>query len=178
MQEKGKTIKRFEHADFDERFRYYIGLASSNDPIEALTRSYRATSQVLEGLPTDRWQHRYAPGKWSISELMQHVIDTERIMSTRALRFARGEQQILSGYDHSAYVALSHADARESRLIMAEYYAVRSSTLALYSGMPEKQLELAGRFSDNDPVTVASLGLLMAGHDTHHLAVLRENYLD
>lgn len=177
MQSKGNTIRRFEDAGFDERFRYYIGLVSSNNPIDALKSSYHSTSAVLEQLSLDRWNYRYAPGKWSIAELVLHVIDTERIMSTRALRFARGEQQVLSGFNHLEYVVASNADGRAPEGILSEYYSVRSSTLALYSGMGDEMLQRKGRFSDNELVSVASLGLLMAGHDAHHLAVLEQSYL-
>lgn len=177
MQGKGKVIKRLENAAFDERFRYYIGLASSTDPVEALNNRTALTLPVLRSLRDEQWTFRYAEGKWSVAELVQHVIDTERIMSTRALRFTRGEHQVLSGFDHSAYVANSEAGQKSPELLLTEYQAVRAATIALFSGMTTAQLNSEGAFGDSAPVKVKEIGMLMAGHDAHHHAILLESYL-
>ena len=122
--------------------------------------------------------HRYAEGKWSIKEVLVHIVDDERIFAYRALRFARGEQQNLIGFDQDAYAALSNADERDLDNIFEEYDAVRRSTIALFNGLPGESLTRMGKRTGTfNNATVRALAYHIAGHEQHHLNLIKDLYL-
>jgi uncharacterized damage-inducible protein DinB len=118
---------------------------------------------------------RYAPGKWTPKQVLLHIADAERIFAYRALRFARADAQELPGFDENEYAASSEADDRPLADLLAEYQAVRAATLAFFSGLNAGQLDRAGR-ANGSPYTVRALLYLAAGHEAHHLNILRERY--
>ena len=134
------------------------------------------TLALLQSLSEEKSLHRYTPGKWSIRESWLHVADTQRILTYRALRIARGDQKPLTGFDQDPYVALSGADNRTWRSILDEYQAVRKSSLALFRGLPDDAWPRSGTASNN-PVSVRALAFIVAGHDLHHRKLLTEKYL-
>jgi uncharacterized damage-inducible protein DinB len=123
-----------------------------------------------------RTLHRYAPNKWSVKELVQHLVDTERVFSSRALAFARGDATELPGFDENAYAAASHADDRVLEEILEEHAAVRMASLALFTGLADEALTRRG-VADGKPYSVRAIPWIVVGHELHHLAVLRERYL-
>ena len=118
---------------------------------------------------------RHAAGKWSIKEILGHLIDTERIFAYRLLRIARGDATPLPGFDQNAYVPAGRFDERPLRALAAEFRAVRLSSLALVSGLPPASWSRVGEASGH-PVSARALVYIMVGHVTHHLGVLRERY--
>jgi hypothetical protein len=177
MKSNGEGIKYLENAPFRERFTYYIGLNQSDDPVQSLNDARAASEEVLTGLTEAQWHSAYAPGKWTIAQVIQHVMDTERIMSVRALHFARGDEQKLPGFDHDAFVTEAPTAERKSEALLEEYLAIRSSTVALFRSFNVKFLSREGSFGEDARLTVHSIGLLMAGHDHHHMGVIRQRYL-
>lgn len=157
---------------------HYISRAkqNNNSVINSLTQGVESALQLLNNIPQDKWGYRYAPEKWSIKELVQHIIDTERVFSGRALAFARGEEQSLPSFDQDIYVQNSFADYRDHNSIMAEYKAVRQSTLSLFDGFSDTTQQKTGTAS-NVIFTVEEVGYIMAGHELHHLDVLQQRYL-
>lgn len=131
---------------------------------------------ALDAIPETQWNYRYAPGKWSIKEMVQHIIDTERIMAYRALCFARGEQQSLPGFDENAYANHSHADYRSKESLLREFNTVHQTTRMLFESFTRQQIDAAGTANGNG-VYVGGLGYIIAGHALHHLSVLQERYL-
>jgi uncharacterized damage-inducible protein DinB len=119
---------------------------------------------------------RYAPGKWTIKEILVHVVDDERIYAYRALRFARGDLTPLPGFEQDEFAAASDANERPVPDILAEHAAVRDATIALFRGLPEAALLRSG-VADGKRFTVRALGYHMAGHEAHHMAVVKERYL-
>ena len=120
--------------------------------------------------------YRYEPGKWSIKEVLGHLIDAERIFTYRALRFARGDKTPLSGFDQDPYVAAGGFDARPWSELVAEFEHVRRSTSLFFRGLkPEDGLRSGP--ANNAEVTVRALGYIIAGHELHHGGILREKYL-
>lgn len=155
--------------------RYVQRVAQLN--LEGALQQYGVQLQTaLEAIPEAQWNFRYAPGKWSIKEMVQHIIDTERIMAYRALCFARAEQQALPGFDENEYAAHSHADYRSKQSLLQEFNTVHQSTRMLFDSFTHRQLNARGTANGN-PVYVAGLGYIIAGHALHHLAVLKERYL-
>jgi uncharacterized damage-inducible protein DinB len=156
---------------------YIHDLASSGKSIvEVLIESQRQTYDVLSSLPEDKYEYRYAEGKWTIKELLQHCLDTERIFNYRALRFARNDQTELQGFEQDDFNDASKANDRDFQEILEEFNAVRTSTVFLYRSFTDEMLQQIGTASGN-PMSVRALGYLTAGHLNHHIQVFKERYI-
>lgn len=163
-----KTIPEFYHK--------YVNLVEEESATDALAKNTENVHKFLQQLPDDKWNFRYAEGKWSIKELIQHIIDAERIFSYRALCIARGETQSLPGFDENTYADASNADRRSKEELTDEFNAVRKATEALFQSFNEEQLSKTG-IANNNSITVNGIGFIVAGHVTHHLNILKERYL-
>ncbi|HVR06472.1 MAG TPA: DinB family protein [Thermoanaerobaculia bacterium] len=144
--------------------------------LDHLERARVATTDLVLGLPEETLLHRYAPGKWTIKEILVHIVDDERIYAYRALRFARGDLTPLPGFEQDAFAAASQANERQAADIVAEYAAVREATIALFRGLPQAALLRSG-VADGKRSTVRALGYHIAGHEAHHVAFVEERYL-
>lgn len=131
---------------------------------------------LVENIPVARHDYAYAAGKWTLKELFQHVIDTERILSYRALCIARGETQSLPGFDENAYAAHSKAGQRNWGDMREEFRLVRKASEYLFRSFDEEQLDTTGT-ANSSPVYVLGLGFIIAGHCQHHLNIMKERYL-
>jgi hypothetical protein len=127
-------------------------------------------------IPEERSLYRYAPGKWSLREVLGHIVDTERILAYRALRIARGDQTPLPGFDQDAFIATAHFDRCSMSELLGAYTIVRQSTLLLLSSLSDKDWGRLGTASGN-PLSVRAAAWMMAGHELHHLAVVQNLYL-
>ena len=146
--------------------------------LQHLQDNFIAVKEFIYNLPEEMLYHRYADGKWSIKEVLVHIVDDERIFAYRALRFARGEQMNLIGFDQDAYALLSHADERDLDNIFEEYEAVRRATVALFNGLPEDSLTRMGKGTGTFNIaTVRALAYHIAGHEQHHINLIKERYL-
>lgn len=154
----------------------YISLISEGDFFLLLNKHFDETLEFLRNLTETQAGTRYEPGKWSIKEVLGHVIDNERIMSYRALRIARGDATPLPGYEQDDYVRAANFDSRTLADILAEFQTVRAATMALFRGLDEKALGRRGTAS-NLSVTVRALAYIIAGHERHHINILRTKYL-
>lgn len=152
----------------------YVRLVS--DPLQQLRDQPGQLRQLMQPLSEEQALLRYAPGKWSLKESLVHIIDTERIFAYRALRIARGDTTALPGFEQDAYVPASGADERPLRNILAEYEAVRAATLCLLDSLRPQDFDRQGTASNN-PVSVRAMAYMLAGHEAHHLQILRERYL-
>jgi uncharacterized damage-inducible protein DinB len=155
----------------------YISLIPEGaDPLEALRTQPEEIHAALASLCEEQAERAYAPGKWTLKEMLLHQIDSERIFAYRALRFARGDSQDLLGFEQDDYVAQSGANARTLASLLAEYDATRVATLALFSSFTEEQLDRRGT-ANGGPATVRALLYIVPGHERHHLNIIRERYL-
>ncbi len=157
-------------------FNGYVELADGRDLLEALANASELTWAAVQLIPAEKAGYRYAPGKWTIEQLFQHVVDTERIFAYRALRFARNDVTELPGFDENTYADATANSGRSLRRIMAEHDAVRNATIELYRGLNAEELLRTG-VANGSRISVRALGWTVAGHVTHHLRVLRERYL-
>ncbi len=157
-------------------FQRYIDLVEEEDLMTAFKGQAAGLEKFLTTISEEKSNHAYSEGKWTIKELLQHVIDTERIFNYRALCLARGEQQNLPGFEEDEYAARSFANERKWHHLITEFLAVRKGTEMLYESFSETVLNNAGKANDN-PVTVLSLGFTTVGHWYHHKKVLEERYL-
>lgn len=162
-----------EYAPYYEK---YVSLVAAGDIVETLERQSADTLALLRSVPEDRAGSSYEPGKWSVKELVGHVIDTERVFSHRALRFGRGDQTPLPGYEQDDYVRAANFDARTLSSIAEEFERVRAATVALLRSFDEEAWSRRGTANDNE-VSVRALAHILAGHELHHINILRERYL-
>jgi uncharacterized damage-inducible protein DinB len=162
-----------EYAPYYEK---YVSLVPDGNIVETLERQSADTLALLRSVPEDRAASRYAPGKWSIKEVVGHVIDTERIFAYRALRFARDDRTPLPGYDQDEYARAANFDARTLRDLADDFERTRAATLALLRSFDAGAWQRRGTANDN-PVSVRALAHIIAGHELHHVGILRERYL-
>lgn len=157
-------------------FDAYIARVSEADPIAVMEAQYDELATFMRGLPSDKLNFSYAPGKWTPKEILGHLTDTERVMSYRALRFARGDQAPLATFDENAWMGPAEFSRRSLDDLLDEWLVVRHASLALFRSLPEAGRTRGGTAS-NRPLTVPAIVFLLPGHVRHHLAVVRERYL-
>jgi hypothetical protein len=170
------TVVRPKENEYAPYYGRYVATVPDGDFLGALERQGRETIAILEGIDEAKSQHRYEPGKWSIREVLGHLSDTERVFTYRALAFARGETAQLPSFDENAWAGTSSAGSRRFADLVAEFQAVRAATLALFRSFTDEEWARSGIASGN-PVTVRALAYITAGHERHHLRILRERYL-
>jgi dihydroorotate dehydrogenase len=157
-------------------FKRYVDLVPEEDLMTAFKNQTAGIEKFLSSISEEKSNHAYAAGKWTIKEMLQHIIDTEHIFNYRALCFARGEKAGLPGFDENEYAANSYAGNRRWADLIQEFLAVRKATEIMYSSFNTAVMDNAGKASNN-PVTVCSLGFTTVGHYYHHKKVLEERYL-
>lgn len=157
-------------------FHNYINQAPQEDVNAAIRELGKEFISLMESLPTEKHDYAYGPGKWTLREVFQHIIDTERVMSYRALCFARKEQQNLPGFDENDYAEHSKASKRDWKDLLEEYTTIRKSSELFFASLDKEQLESGGT-ANNKPMYVLALGYIIAGHCQHHLNIIRERYL-
>ena len=159
-----------------EWFHGYINAVKENDLTEALRNQTALFNTFFESLPVEKREFSYAEGKWSIKEIIQHIIDGERVFTYRALRFARKDETPLPGFDENTYADNAKTDKRKWEDMLEEFNALRRSTEILFNSFDEDQLNATGLASGN-PVSVLAIGFIVAGHVNHHISVIKERYL-
>jgi uncharacterized damage-inducible protein DinB len=167
---------RPESNEYAPYYETYVSKVPDADLIETLERQSAETLALLRALPEGRGAHRYEPEKWSVKQVVGHMCDGERLFSYRALSIARGDGAALPGMDQEVWMAGADFDARTLRDLLDEFEAVRASTLHLLRHLPPEAWARRGTASDNE-VTVRALAYIIAGHEAHHVGVLRERYL-
>jgi uncharacterized damage-inducible protein DinB len=169
-------VTELKKEKYNPYYQTYIDVLGDVELFDIIRRQLENFPQFLESLPDEKLNYAYAEGKWTIAEVLIHVLDTERVFQYRALRFMRGDKTPLPGFDQDLYVPNSNADRRTKESIIEEYKAVRRSTIALFSNMKGQTLHNMGVASDS-PTSVAALGFIICGHQKHHRNVIRERYL-
>jgi hypothetical protein len=160
-----------EHAEYYAKYIKLVG----DDALGALRAQSASTPRLLSGLSDAQAMHRYAPGKWSVKEVVGHLLDGERVFSYRALRIARADATPMPGFDENAWVPAAHFDRRPMPDLVADYQTVRAATVALFSSFDEEALTRVGTANDN-PFSVRALAHIIAGHELHHVGLLRDRY--
>lgn len=170
------AIHRPEETEYLPYYGKYIAMVPDGDILAVLSRQLEETLSLLRGIPESEAGHRYGPGKWSIREVVGHMIDCERIFAYRALRFARGDQTPLSGFEENDYVRNATFDEVPLGSLAAELESVRGATLFLFQHLDGEAWKRAG-VANGSPVSVRALVYIIAGHELHHRGILRDRYL-
>jgi len=161
-----------EHIPYYE---HYVSLVPAGDILEIFEDQLAEVRAFVESVPEEKELYRYASGKWSLRQVLSHVVDTERIFAYRACCIARGETQALTGYDQDAFEENSAADHRTLRDLLSELEHQRRGNVIMLRALSEEASKRMGSVN-NDPVSVRALVYMMAGHVTHHLQGIREKY--
>jgi hypothetical protein len=154
----------------------YISLVPGNDILGALDDQRRQSLLFLSGLTEAQGDLRYAPGKWSLTEVLGHMNDTERIMSYRALRISRADTTPIEGFEQDDYVRNNPLSRRPLEDLIEDYIAVRRATISLFRNLDEPAWNRRGTANNNE-VTVRALAYIIAGHELHHRRIIEEKYL-
>ena len=171
---KSNEVPISEYSDFNAT---YIKIVNpSDDLIEGLENEINSMISMVETLSIEKLEYRYAEGKWTIKEIIQHIIDTERIFSYRALRVSRNDKTPLPGFDENEYVDNTEANNRTIEELLTELKLVRQTTVLLFKSFSDEQLKRLG-FASGHSISVRALGFMIIGHQQHHFKVFEERYL-
>ena len=162
--------------EYAEYYGRYIDIVPSGKITETLRGQMTDTLNLLAGLTEEQSLHRYADGKWSIKEVIGHIIDCERIFAYRALRLARNDQTPLSGFEQDDYVTNGGFDHRPLSDLAKEYEHVREATVDLFEGLGQEAWERRGKANDVE-VSVRAIAWIISGHELHHKGVIKSKYL-
>lgn len=169
------TLSRPAADEYLAYYERYISLVPDGNLIDLLVEQQRDTMRTLRPVDDERGLHAYAEGKWTIKEVIGHLSDAERIFAYRALRFARGDAQPLAGFDENAYAPAGRFNERPIRDLADEFQAIRASTVHLFRHLNEEEMARRG-LANGNAISVRALGYVIAGHERHHVTLLRERY--
>lgn len=161
--------------EYGEYFARYIQHSNGNDLFTMLNAHQNEMMEIFEYLDAEKALFRYEKDKWSVKEVIGHIIDTERIFNYRALALARGEKSAIPGYNHDQYMKTADFDRYSLNDLKKQYSATREYTLSLFSAFSDEELMTKG-VVNRSPFTVRALGYVIAGHEMHHRAILAERY--
>lgn len=162
--------------DYDPFYHNYVMNVQEDDLRNAFEKQSTIIDSFLASIPDSKADHAYADGKWTVKQLLQHMIDAERIFSHRALWFARQSAAPLSGFDENEYAIIADVSRRTIQSLADEFKAVRKSTEHLFNSFSWKELNTSG-MANNNSITVNALGFVTLGHFLHHKRILEERYL-
>ncbi len=161
--------------EYARSFSGYVSLVPESDPLPVLESQPTELGTLLRGVQVDREKYRYAKGKWSIREVIGHLIDSERVFAYRALCVSRGEKVSLPAFDENDYIAQSRYDDHLIGDLLLEFSSLRKANIMFFRGLAEGDWERVGT-ANNNPVSVRALAFIMAGHVRHHVGVLHDRY--
>ncbi len=157
-------------------FHTYINKVEEGDILSILRSQIQSLGSFFQSIPEDKWGFAYADGKWTVKEVLGHLVDTERIFGYRALRFCRKDGTELAGYDENAYVAQGAFNSRSPETLMEEFELLRRSNILMLESLPEDGFQRLGT-ANALLVSVGAIAWILAGHPIHHVGVIKERYL-
>lgn len=165
-----------ETTEYAAYFEKYVSLVPEGDIVATLERQLEETRRLFAGVPESMGGHRYGPDKWTIREMIGHMIDSERVFAYRALRFARNDKTALPGFEQDEFVAAANFDARTIADLIEEFRIVRQATLALFRHLTDEAWTRVGAANDN-PMSARAAAWIIAGHERYHHDILTTRYL-
>ena len=162
--------------EFNSYYATYIDLVVNKDCVTSLQQSLQETLSFYKSIPEEKWLYSYAYKKWTVKEIVQHLMDTERVFAYRALCFSRKEKAELPGFDQDDYLAHSKVNSRSIDSLIEEYISIRNATITLYKSFSKEMLLQIG-IASNSPLSVRAAGYIIEGHEKHHCNIIKERYL-
>jgi uncharacterized damage-inducible protein DinB len=169
-------MQRPQSNEYPSYFSAYINIVPEGDLLEILEEQRKALLELFASITEEQSEFRYAPEKWSMKEVLGHIMDTERIMAYRLLCVSRGDKTSLPGFDENEYVQGAAYDRRSLSSLTREFDALRTSTILLMEGTSQEAWTREGN-ANNNTVTARALAYIAAGHERHHARILKERYL-
>jgi hypothetical protein len=168
-------MQRPNENEYDPYYGRYIGLVGKEDIIEILDKQKAGIADAFGGFGEDKGTYRYAEGKWSVKEMLSHIIDGERMFGYRIFRIARGDKTPIEGFEQDGYIENSHANERSFSEMIEEFSNLRSANVHLLRNLGATDWIRTGTANDRE-ISVRALAYVMAGHISHHLNILNERY--
>ena len=166
-------LSKEEYSSFNAT---YIRAVEELSLLEGLEKGLNQMVSFISAIPVEKLEYRYAENKWTIKDILLHLIDAERIFAYRALRIGRGDKTALAGFEENDYVPNAGANNRTSESLLEEFRLVRKATLFLFKNFSNEQLLYLGTAS-NHAISVRAIGFVISGHLNHHLRIIQERYL-
>lgn len=170
------TVQDLNLNEYNSFYQTYIDACGPIELVKELTNNFEYSLDTFKSIPLEKQDYSYDVGKWTIKELLQHLIDSERIFAYRALRIAREDKTNMPGYEHNDYVPVSRANNRNYSDLIEEFNVVRQSSIALFKSFDDEMLLNLGT-ANNDSISVRAIGFIMVGHYNHHINVIKARYL-
>ena len=169
-------MKRPENTEYAEWYAGYVGSVGETDIVSVLQKQIDEIKEIFAGISEEKGLYRYAEGKWTIKEVLSHLIDGERVFAYRAFRISRKDETPLAGFDQDPYIENSNSNDRTIPDLVEELALLRQANMFIFRNLKERDWDIFGTASDNK-ITVRALAYIMAGHIRHHLKILQERYL-
>ncbi|GJM29461.1 MAG: DNA damage-inducible protein DinB [Cyclobacteriaceae bacterium] len=164
-----------KEGNYPEFYKPYISRLDDDDLIGSMVSSHEESIDLFGSYPEEKWEYRYAAGKWNLKEMLAHLCDAERIFSIRALRFARNDQAPLPGFDQDDYIMECPLTHRPVPDLLEELSYIRKTTVKLFENFTPEMLQRIGSAS-GWPISVIAIGFIIVGHEKHHQNIFRERY--
>lgn len=174
--QKNKAVSDEIYSNAPDHYHHYFSFIETNDLLQELEKSKRITQTLFSAIASEKENYAYDVDKWTIKEVLQHIIDCERVFCYRAFRFSRLDHTELAGFDENMYIDnidLSHISLSD---LLDEYLNVRTVTIGLYKTMTDKMLDFKGT-ANNAVFTARSIGFMCVGHNLHHCKLIQTRYL-
>ncbi len=162
--------------EYPAPYEKYINLIKADDVITALKENHQLILDFIEDIPREKMTYFYEENKWTVKQVLNHIIDTERILAYRALRFARGDGQMPNSFDENLFVKNANLKNTNAQILMDEFDAVRLSNILFYKQLSSIELQKMGE-TKKDKISVNAMGYFICGHALHHINVIKERYL-
>ena len=169
-------VNDLSKSEYSSFYQTYIEECGNKMLIEGLKENLKETLQFYKSIPTEKEEHRYDRGKWTIKELLQHIIDSERVFCYRALRFSRQDKTDLPGFEQDDYVPVSNANQRSLKDLIEEFEILRKSSICLFTSFDQQMLVTLGN-ANNNQMSVRAIGFIIVGHVNHHTKIIKDRYL-
>lgn len=169
-------VSEIDPSEYNPYYKHYIDLVENIPLLDALSKGLGNTQSFFDNLPKEKWNYRYAEGKWTPKDILQHITDTERVFAYRALYFARSKNADLKGFDENIFAENAMANDRAVEDLLQEHLAVRTSTICLFKNFNLHQFKQIG-MANGSNMSVAALGFVICGHEIHHCNIITERYL-
>ncbi|MEP7147865.1 MAG: DinB family protein [Acidobacteriota bacterium] len=169
-------MNRPERPEYDPYYERYVSLVADVDIIGRLGAQSTNLQDIVTGLTEEKGAFRYAAGKWSIKELLGHLIDSERMFAYRLLRISRGDETPIEGFEQDGYIENAHSNERSFADLLEEFSLLRRANMIFVKNLDDDAWSRVGT-ANNVKISVRALVYIMAGHIEHHLAILKELYL-
>ncbi len=169
-------MQRPSAGEYDPYYENYISLVENENILDSLSAQSSELRSILNALPEAKGAYSYESGKWTIKELLSHIIDGERMFAYRVLRISRGDKTPIEGFEQDGYIENSHASERTFSEMLEEFELLRRANVSLFNNLHEADWARTGIANEKE-ITVRALAFIMAGHVRHHLNILHERYL-